>query len=60
MGDRYSWVEPCPFCGAKMGCYYAESCDATDVQCPYCKKEFDIVMGFKLVEKSDKKEKSGK
>ena len=56
MGDRYSWLEPCPNCGYMMDCWYGESCEATDVKCPHCKKEFDIVMDFKLVEKSGKKE----
>ena len=53
MGDRYHWYEPCPDCGERMLIYYAESCDSTDAQCPSCKKEYDIVMTFKLKPKKE-------
>ena len=57
MGDRYAWVDKCPNCPEQIQCYYAESCGFTDVKCPFCKKEFDLVMDFKLVPKCIKSDK---
>ena len=50
MGDRYEFYKECPNCGKIVRCYYAESCEATNVTCLNCKKKFNIVMEFKLVE----------
>lgn len=54
MGDRYQLNLTCPNCLETILCYYAESCEATDTECPHCKKEFNIIMDFKLGEKSGK------
>lgn len=51
MGDRYEFSEICPNCLVRIQCHYAESCEQTTVVCPNCKKEFKIIMEFKLVEK---------
>ena len=51
MGDRYHWEEPCPKCGELLFCYYAESCEYTDVTCQHCNTEFDIKLEFVLEEK---------
>ena len=55
MGDRYEWTENCPNCGHLMKCYYAESCGITDVKCPNCKKEYDLCLTYKLIEKAKEK-----
>jgi len=55
MGDRYEWMDECPNCGHSIRCYYAESCEVTDVKCSFCKKEFNMILDFKLVEKSASK-----
>lgn len=55
MGDRYNWDTPCPNCGETIAVYYAESSEITDIQCQYCKEEFDIVMALELTPKKAKK-----
>ena len=49
MGDRYSWTEPCPACGAPLRVYYADSCGQTFTTCPTCYAVFDVEVHFKLV-----------
>lgn len=56
MGDSYGpWDEQCPSCGELISVYYAESCGITNVQCEYCKTEYDIIVDFTLQEKTNKK-----
>ena len=50
MGDRYELSFKCPVCDHDIWCYYAESCGIDKVRCLDCKKEFKIVVNFKLVE----------
>ena len=54
MGDRYEFNDICLNCLREIRCYYADSCGVTEVTCPYCKEKFEIIMDFKLVEKSGK------
>lgn len=51
MGDRYELSFKCPVCDHDIWCYYAESSGIDEVRCEDCKKEFKVVMNFKLVEK---------
>jgi len=50
MGDRYELSFKCPICDHDIWCYYAESSGIDKVRCEDCKKEFKIVMNFKLRE----------
>ena len=52
MGDRYEWMDKCPNCGASMRCFYAGSSGISKVKCSDCKKEYELVLSFKLREKS--------
>jgi len=52
VGDRYTFSEECPKCFNQVFCYYAESSKHTEAKCAHCGMEFNIVMDFKLEEKS--------
>jgi len=53
MGDRHEWMDKCPNCGASMRCFYADSCGKNEVKCSDCKKKYDLILSFKLMEKSE-------
>jgi len=51
MGDRYTMVRECPYCGEETEGYYADSCEITSARCEHCKKEFNIVLDFEFIKK---------
>ena len=52
MGDRFEWMDKCPNCGASMRCFYAGSSGISEVKCSDCKKEYELILSFKLMEKN--------
>jgi hypothetical protein len=51
MGDRWVLSMDCPNCNYHDGeIYYAPTCGFTTWRCPNCKRNFEIVEAFKLIE----------